>query len=61
MNIAITPVATTTRRVFVPAAPVQARASRPAREFGTGYGNSSGYASHKRYVRDWGNARFRFA
>lgn len=37
------------------------RFSRGQRNFGTGYGNSSGYASGKRYVRDWGNARFRFA
>ena len=34
---------------------------RRERDFGVGYGNSSGYASDKRYVRDWGNARFRFA
>lgn len=52
----------TTRRIVVPTASANtARAHRPGREFGTGYGNSSGYASHKRYVRDWGNARFRFA
>ena len=31
------------------------------RAFGTGYGNSSGYAADRRYIRDWGNARFRFA
>lgn len=65
MNIATTTPAaaatTTTRRIVVPSAPAKARASHPVREFGTGYGNSSGYASHKRYVRDWGNARFRFA
>jgi hypothetical protein len=42
-----------------PASP--ARTTRAKREFGVGYGNSSGYASGKRYVRDWGNARFRFA
>ena len=31
------------------------------RDFGVGYGNSSGYASARRYTRDWGNARFRVA
>lgn len=42
------------------AKPVVANAYRqyPARDFGVGYGNSSGYASGKRYVKDWGNARF---
>lgn len=38
-----------------------ARPARRERDFGIGYGNSSGYASDKRYTRDWGNARFRFA
>lgn len=37
----------------------QARYEHRARDFGVGYGNSSGYASGKRYVRDWGPARFR--
>lgn len=42
-------------------APVAASAHRryQARDFGVGYGNSSGYASGKRYTPDWGNARFR--
>lgn len=30
-----------------------------ARDFGTGYGTSSGYALDKRYTSDWGQARFR--
>ena len=30
-----------------------------ARDFGTGYGRSSGYASDRRYTSDWGQARFR--
>ena len=38
-----------------------ARPERRERDFGVGYGNSSGYASNRRYVRDWGNARFRIA
>ena len=31
------------------------------REFGTGYGNSSGYASDRRYAENWGQERFRMA
>ena len=31
------------------------------RSFGTGYGNSSGYAADKRYTSDWGQLRFRCA
>lgn len=30
-----------------------------ARDFGVGYGNSSGYARDKRYTSDWGQLRFR--
>ena len=29
------------------------------RDFGIGYGTSSGYAFEKRYTSDWGQARFR--
>jgi hypothetical protein len=29
------------------------------RDFGTGYGKSSGYASDRRYVEHWGQDRFR--
>jgi hypothetical protein len=28
------------------------------RDFGIGYGSSSGYALDKRYTSDWGQARF---
>ncbi len=28
------------------------------RDFGIGYGRSSGYASARRYADNWGNARF---
>ena len=31
------------------------------RDFGVGYGNSSGYASDRRYAEDWGQDRFRMA
>lgn len=36
-----------------------ARRERRERDFGVGYGTSSGYAATRRYVRDWGLARFR--
>jgi hypothetical protein len=37
------------------------RAAAPEREFGTGYGRSSGYASARRYTTDWVPPRFRCA
>jgi hypothetical protein len=48
------------RAPVAPTVPVVANAYRkyPARDFGVGYGTSSGYASSKRYAKDWGNARF---
>ena len=60
MNLTTTP---NTREL--PRTPAATRTSRtqrqPARAFGTGYGNSSGYATERRNTRDWGNAQFRFA
>lgn len=46
-----------------PATPVASIARREPRErdFGIGYGNSSGYASHRRYASNWGETRFRCA
>lgn len=41
--------------------PVAARHAYRARNFGVGYGNSSGYASHRQYVTDWAPPRFKFA
>ena len=38
----------------------RARQARPARDFGIGYGRSSGYGLDKRYTSDWGQPRFRF-
>jgi hypothetical protein len=38
----------------------RARQARPARDFGIGYGRSSGYGLDKRYTSDWGAPRFRF-
>ncbi|NUT12879.1 MAG: hypothetical protein HOQ33_00055 [Cupriavidus sp.] len=37
------------------------RSQHRERDFGVGYGNSSGYASARRYTSDWAPARFRFA
>jgi hypothetical protein len=31
------------------------------RDFGVGYGKSSGYASNRRYTTDWAGPRFRVA
>jgi len=31
------------------------------RDYGVGYGTSSGYASNRRYTTDWAPPRFRFA
>ncbi|MBP6797609.1 MAG: hypothetical protein KA124_05890 [Luteimonas sp.] len=60
----ITPI-TTARPTPTPtarnAAPSRPQFDRRERDFGIGYGNSSGYASARRYTRDWGNARFRVA
>ncbi|MGI8561846.1 MAG: hypothetical protein ACR2J7_10550 [Luteimonas sp.] len=38
-----------------------ARREPRVRDFGIGYGNSSGYASHRRYASQWGAPRFRCA
>jgi hypothetical protein len=38
-----------------------ARRERRERDFGIGYGTSSGYGNAKRYTKDWGLTRFRFA
>lgn len=43
----------------VESASSQIQASRyRTRDFGIGYGASSGYALDKRYTSDWGQARF---
>ena len=38
---------------------VLARRERRERDFGVGYGSSSGYASPRRYTQDWATPRFR--
>jgi len=58
----ITPI-TSARQTQAPHTPAASRTQleRRERDFGVGYGNSSGYASARRYTRDWGNERFRVA
>ena len=53
-----TPQRWTTVSVSVPASTQAPRREHRSRDFGVGYGNSSGYASGKRYADNWGNARF---
>ena len=60
-----------TRNSFSPSAPAKAAPAEqtPApvrhlhreRDFGVGYGNSSGYASDRRYASDWVQPLFRCA
>lgn len=42
-----------------PDSPLPVRRDRPERDFGIGYGSSSGYRSARRYASDWAPARFR--
>ena len=47
-----------------PSTQAQSGTRRPphrTRDFGVGYGSSSGYASERRYTQDWGQVRFRLA
>ncbi len=41
--------------------PMPTRHAHRERDFGVGYGSSSGYASPRRYVSDWAMPRFKFA
>lgn len=48
------------RNVPAPSAPSSGRRAYPERDFGVGYGRSSGYASTRRYAVAWaGEPRFR--
>lgn len=38
--------------------PSASRREHRTRDFGIGYGSSSGYASARRYADNWGNVRF---
>ena len=62
------PIAATPRKATTPApavapavAPPVARQAYRERDFGVGYGTSSGYASHRRYSSNWAPPRFNFA
>ena len=41
--------------------PMPTRHTHRERDFGVGYGNSSGYASQRRYTSNWAPPHFRFA
>ncbi|HEY5805564.1 MAG TPA: hypothetical protein VIT90_17945 [Lysobacter sp.] len=41
--------------------PMPQRHVHRERDFGVGYGNSSGYATDRRYAQDWMQPRFRCA
>ena len=43
------------------AQPAPVRHQHRERDFGVGYGNSSGYATTRRYAQDWMQPRFRCA
>jgi len=45
----------------VTVAPQPVRQIRRERDFGVGYGRSSGYASNRHYAQDWMQPRFRCA
>ena len=57
MNVQTNAPAKTTTNVVA----LQPRRERRERDFGVGYGRSSGYASDKRYTNDWGLTLFRCA
>jgi hypothetical protein len=40
---------------------LSARPGPRERDYGVGYGKSSGYASNRRYTSDWAGPRFRVA
>jgi hypothetical protein len=63
MNALTTRTVTTTPN-SAPATTVNAAPARHQhrqRDFGVGYGNSSGYASNRSYTSNWVQPRFRFA
>jgi hypothetical protein len=61
-SLALVAAADRNRQTLTPEAPKPSEFHREsrARDFGTGYGRSSGYASSRRYTSNWGNARFEF-
>ncbi|QWP77814.1 hypothetical protein J5226_05225 [Lysobacter sp. K5869] len=62
MNASTVRTATTTHPTAkTPAANAPVRHVHRQRDFGVGYGNSSGYASNRSYASNWVQPRFRFA
>lgn len=66
MNVALatrTSPSATNARFAQPAAASAAPSRHPhrQRDFGVGYGNSSGYASTRQYASNWAPPRFKFA
>ncbi len=58
-----TPPTAGTARQAASASPIQIaiRHTHRERDFGVGYGNSSGYAASRRYASNWAPSRFKFA
>lgn len=61
MNATTVRTATTTPTSKSPVAAAPVRHVHRQRDFGVGYGNSSGYASNRSYASNWVQPRFRFA
>lgn len=60
MNAVLRPAPSATRTPAVVPPIARAAAARyRERDFGIGYGASSGYAQARRYTSDWGQSRFR--
>ncbi|MFD0739795.1 hypothetical protein ACFQZQ_10930 [Lysobacter koreensis] len=55
------PTPSTVNAASAAAIPMPTRHVHRARDFGVGYGNSSGYASDRKYVSQWAPPRFKFA
>lgn len=53
------PTTTLPRQPQPVARPTSYREAARNRDFGVGYGRSSGYRSGRRYADNWGNERFR--
>ena len=61
MNATNARTATAAPTTKTPAANAPVRHVHRQRDFGVGYGNSSGYASNRSYASNWVQPRFRFA
>lgn len=61
MNALLTAVFTRKPLPAIPAASASTRLVRRERDFGIGYGRSSGYGCTRRYTSDWAQPRFRCA